>query len=81
MPKEEVMDNSKYTLKQAYRYTFGLTIFFFVTAFVGAFVGNIVDERFNIKPAGTLATLVIFYGLSWIIGRFILLRFIKKKSK
>ena len=58
---------------------FTVILLFFIfglPALLSTVLGDIIDERLNIKPFGTLAFLFISYILSWVIV-FALYRFIK----
>ncbi|GAB4284108.1 MAG: hypothetical protein Kow0081_1090 [Candidatus Dojkabacteria bacterium] len=57
--------------RNTYTSAIGLFILFSITAVVGAFVGNFVDNHFDIKPYGSLMVLFVFYIISWTMALFI----------
>lgn len=69
-------------LNRAYKYVYGLTVVFFVTAVIGALIGKQFDNRFGIAPFGTVGSLLALYLLTWAISKKVLDKFnqsLKKK--
>lgn len=61
--KEKVLKRVK---KNIYVVVIRLFIIFSLPAFVGLFLGRLLDNTFNIKPWGSFGLLFIFYTLTWI---------------
>lgn len=66
MAKKEVKDR---LMKKMYIYAFLLLLFFGATAILGSFIGSQIDKQFNIRPWGTVITMVVSYILSWLLAK------------
>lgn len=57
-------DKDKALLKRAYKYFFAMAVFFFLSAILGNWVGNYIDEQFGTEPFGKIVTFICFYVVS-----------------
>jgi F0F1-type ATP synthase assembly protein I len=55
-------------------------VIFGIPAVAGAFLGNLIDNTFDIKPVGTVLLLLIAYIISWVVA-YRTYSFIEKKNK
>lgn len=63
--KESEKERIKRIKKHTYKIFFRVLLIITIPAIVGAVLGLGIDSALNIRPYGTLATLAIFYGLTW----------------
>lgn len=73
------MPESKEQLKErltqrSYKIAALLVVYFVATAFLGVVIGRFLDSQFNIKPYGTLGTLLVFYLVSSGLARVFLIK-------
>lgn len=66
-------------MKKEYRLVFAILIYFFVTSMLGVVVGDWINNTFDIRPAGTIFSLVGFYIISWV-GIFAYIKIINKSK-
>lgn len=54
----------KNNLKKVYILLFGILLVFVATAVLSSIVGGYIDDKYNIDPYGTIASLLVSYVLS-----------------
>lgn len=64
MTRKTKQDFNKKLIKTMITYL----LIFGIPAVLGAFLGNFIDEFFNIKPVGSILILFVAYVVSWAVA-------------
>jgi FtsH-binding integral membrane protein len=75
-----VKETGKITINKVYRYLIATLIFFIFGAAVASLLGQYIDESLNIKPFGTIATMVVSYIMTFAIAYLLSKKFFIKNK-
>ncbi|MDQ6985730.1 MAG: AtpZ/AtpI family protein [Candidatus Dojkabacteria bacterium] len=66
---------------QSYKLFFRVSLIVVVPAMLSTLIGYLIDRKFDIKPYGTLGSLLFFYIVTWVVLALFLKKSVFKNNE